>query len=270
MTLSQGQKHPTRVERHCLLQVWQGGAIASRIGEQQDDMIESTVAHLQRQLSLDRLTVGQYGLGFDRQLPPAAADERVPRTGVARNRQWHFRPPREPGVELTPETAEQAGMPRVSKRVATRVRPHDDLKTDDRGHARHCLERRPTDSTGFDALDLRLRQSTVLGYGPETEPGTSSGGPQFPAQPDAGRASSAPGSVERTFPASHLAPAWQPALYRRLRAHVPLSEPLVDGERPRAASDDIRPVGRAIRGRRFGSADAWIAERDTTGRRRRP
>src|SRR5581483_6753584 len=97
------------------------GSVATTLEEEQDDVIDASVALLQGDPPLERLSVARPGLGLDSAAPALAPHERVPGTKVARDRQRDLGRPAEGAVEARPKPPEQVRVRGVTERRAGRV-----------------------------------------------------------------------------------------------------------------------------------------------------
>jgi hypothetical protein len=101
-------------------------------GKQEDGLADLAVSTLQCDAPLYGLKIGQPGLRLDAQSILAETEYRVPSPKVADCADWHFRPPREGGRNLSSETVEQCRLRLVAQRSAGRIRACRELEP---GHA---------------------------------------------------------------------------------------------------------------------------------------
>jgi hypothetical protein len=227
-------------------------------------MIESTVAQLQGELSLERLAVIDHRLRFDRYLPPLASDHRVPRPEIADDREGHFRPEGEPGAEAYPKALEKPCVARVANRIATREGPDHHVEADHVSDARDGVQRRRLKCASLDSIHLGPREAARPGDILHAQTGAPSRRPQLPAEAPARGGGGPSGAVSRRLPGRHRRPVSRATLIRPLADRLPPSERYVDRLPRRRPSSDALPVGRTNCRRRPRPADVLRGGRDET------
>jgi hypothetical protein len=135
----------------------EGGSISSRIGDEQDDAIERSVAALQREAAFERLNVVDDGFSFDGHPPAATLDDGVPRAAVAVDRERHLESESQLAVKSDAKPVEEARVASVADRIATRIGLDGQLESQGIAKTGKAPVRNVRRSAAFDPTDLRVR-----------------------------------------------------------------------------------------------------------------
>ena len=115
--------------------------MVSSVGQQQDQMVDLSIAALQPELSLQRLGIAHSRLSLDPDADVREPQERVPRSLVTGDREGDFGAPAGPPCESGPEPFEQGQMRTVAKRLPTGIRAHAEVQTHHLGGTVEVKER---------------------------------------------------------------------------------------------------------------------------------
>ncbi len=166
-------------------------------------------------------------------------------------------------MELTPEATEQAGMPCVAERIATRVRADGNLESEDGPDADHGLERRTSDQTALQPMHLRCRNPTLASHRPKAQSGTSAGNAKFATETHPRGPTVAPRAVKPIIARRHWTQASQTALTCHWPRRVSLSARYGHGTPRNGASGVPCIAQRAMRQTSGGAAAGAFAWRNT-------
>jgi hypothetical protein len=213
-------------------------------------MIETAVAQLQCELPLQRLSIIDDCLRFDRQLPPIASDNGIPGAKIADDRERNFGPEGEGLVQALPKTFEKPCVARVTNRIASWIGPDHQVQANDACDARDGVERRRNNRATLDSIHLGVREPAR----PADVLRAQSRGPsrrsQLPAEAQARRRRSASRAVSLGLSDRHRLPVSAATLIRPLAEGFPPSERYVDRVPRWRSSTDASPARRAIHRRR--------------------
>jgi hypothetical protein len=115
------------------------------------------VAAFQGSPARAHLHVSQSRFGVDRNVPVAAKDGRVPCPTVARNPEWHLRPPSKAGREVGSELGQQRQLGSVTNRLAGRIDAQWEVQPQHRCEHHQGFEWDPWSLAQLDTADLRVR-----------------------------------------------------------------------------------------------------------------
>jgi hypothetical protein len=176
------------------------------------------VAELQGQAPLEGLAVRDPRLGFDSGAPALrlpAADLRVPRSKVARERKRHLRPPADAWMEPRPESLQKRELCPVPNRIASRVRTEAEIQPHDRAPSAHVGDGDPLKLAMFEAPELAVGSTRRSGRLAQAQPGRDSGLAMLLAETTKRISRSASTTISWAFSRSHRAEGCTVRLHRR-------------------------------------------------------
>lgn len=184
--------------------------VVSRIEKQQYEMVGTAVPQLQREATLQRLTIAWSRLGLDADIPVVAGHDSIPGSSVCWAGERHFGPEPQRTMKMCPEPAEERNVSGIPQRLTGWERSNAQLETHDCQQPRSLLDRQIARQSSLNAAVLRLRQSDGLRHHCAAEPSVKPSVVELVKEPARERPAASRRDVERPGPAAHDAslPAW--------------------------------------------------------------
>ena len=261
----------------------EGEPVGSRVCNEQDDVIQRSVALLEVRAPGSRLQVTQPRLGLDPDPEIRTEDRGIPRAKVSLDQQGHLGSPPQIWVDAAMEPLQQPKVSHVTEWIAVRIEAKAGLEADDRGDAgegnQAGLRRRGT----LDPGDGGVRDARRLGDVPLAEAAVGSGPPQFLGCRGDHRGRGAVRPVERSIASRHDPDHRQkgspgaysptPGSFNERTSGLTVRTRLVPGPMARSTSrlapEQANParwlLGRSMRQVAPATFAGWIAERANAG-----
>lgn len=180
--------------------------ISPRVGDDQQDVLEATVAQLEHDSADLALTVDQSRLCLDREhrTPTAESiDQRVPSSLIADDRQRDLRAEAEVGMKPIAQSTQQRDLPRIEDGIGARVGADANVKADRRADPRQLVDADALQRRPFDPPDLRWRHPTGVSDRVKRLADDVPGDPELAGDPQTVRRSKAASSIDRPLASTH-------------------------------------------------------------------
>lgn len=177
-------------------------------------MTRATVANLEPDPPLERLAIGQPGLGLDAHRPPSTAHLRVPRPEVALDGQRYLGAPAKSGVNHLPKALEEPPLRPIPQGIPARVGTNGQLQTHYGATRTHELDRRVPRLSSLQSTDVGMRSPNGFGDEALAQPSTDTSIAHVGADAPERSANRPLSAVCWTFPGRHVPAACQRDLSR--------------------------------------------------------
>ncbi len=131
-----------------------GPTVPPSVRDEEQAVIDVTVAQLSRQPPLERLNVVDDRFGFHHESPVRSSDHGVPCPQVAFDREWDLGPPTKARVHLPPEPLEEPGVAGIADRIAAGVGAESDVQSKDGTNCTHATRIDRVEPAVLEAPDL--------------------------------------------------------------------------------------------------------------------
>lgn len=195
----------------------ESASVRPRVGHEENQVTAGVVTQLQSELSFERLTIRDAGLGLDPGAPLPRlmpADLRVPGAQVAFDRERDLRAVPKTGVEARSEAVEQGQLSPIPNGVAGRIRANRDVEPE---HGK------PGANVGnVESLDVPALKAQQLGIGgagsacarSQTQPRRGPRLAMFATEPPKRITRPSSASIRWSFSGGHSGTGWRCALHR--------------------------------------------------------
>ncbi len=132
--------------------------VPPRIGDNDQHVLQATIAELEHDPANLGLAIDQTRLGFDRKQRCDATegiDHRVPSSLITRDREWDLGSKAQIWVKSQTKATENRDLPCIKERIRTRIGPNTDIESDGGPDSRQLVDAHAGEGASLDPPHLR-------------------------------------------------------------------------------------------------------------------
>lgn len=146
-------------------------SVRLRVGNEQDQAVDTGVALLEERTPLQRLEITEPRLGLDADGRIVRQRPAVERSKIADAGHWYLRRPRERRRQPGSEPQEEAELAGIAHRLADQERPDAECEPDGRTRKGELIDRRVLEFEPFKAAECRFIEPNRQGCLADAQPG---------------------------------------------------------------------------------------------------